>query len=139
MKHLLNSLTENEKNSIREQHTGGMKVMTENFSKLINTKSGNVRTLVEQPVEEPTPNSTTNPLNRLTGSGTWIVKDGNIQFSDSTGTVVLEIASNYGLDNIEDDDQTSEYKSYDKPSKYDPQYSQDPRERYDHGGSQPGH
>ena len=107
MKHLLNSLTENEKNSIREQHTGGMKVMTENFSKLINTKSGDVRTLVEQPVEEPpiqpqpqptptptppTPNSTTNPLKRLTGSGTWrIVKNGNIQFSDSNGTVVLEI------------------------------------------------
>ena len=103
MKHLLNSLTENEKKSIREQHTGGMKVMTENFSKLINTKSGDVRTLVEQPVEEPLPqqpqptptptppNSKTNPLNRLTGSGTWIVKDGYIQFSDSTGTVVLGI------------------------------------------------
>ena len=118
MKHLLNSLTENEKNSIREQHTGGMKVMTENFSKLVNTKSGDVRTLVEQPVEEPpipqqpqptptpkpiqpqptpTPNSKTNPLlinmklKRLTGSGTWLVKDGNIQFSDSNGTVVLGI------------------------------------------------
>ena len=106
MKHLLNSLTENEKNSIREQHTGGMKVMTENFSKLINTKSGDVRTLVEQPVEEPPiqpqptptpPNSKTNPLlinmklKRLTGSGTWLVKDGNIQFSDSNGTVVLGI------------------------------------------------
>jgi hypothetical protein len=112
MKHLLNSLTENEKNSIREQHTGGMKVMTENFSKLVNTKSGDVRTLVEQPVEEPTPpqplpqqpvvkpdtpipqptpNSGANPLKRLTGSGTWLVKDGNIQFSDSNGTVVLGI------------------------------------------------
>jgi hypothetical protein len=53
----------------------------------------------------------------------------------------LEIKLNYGLDNIEDgnDDQTSEYTSYGKPSKYDPQYSQDPRERYDHGGSQSGH
>ena len=112
MKHLLNSLTENEKKSIREQHTGGMKVMTENFSKLINTKSGDVRTLVEQPVLEPepqeptpviptpvipTPNSKTNhllinmKLKRLTGSGTWLVKDGNIQFSDSNGTVVLGI------------------------------------------------
>jgi hypothetical protein len=103
MKHLLNSLTENEKKSIREQHTGGMKVMTENFSKLINTKSGDVRTLVEQPVSEPepqlpqepipepTPNSTTNPFKGLTGSGTWIVKDGKIQFSDSTGKVVLAL------------------------------------------------
>ena len=51
----------------------------------------------------------------------------------------MEIASNYGLDNLEDDDQTSEYTSYGKPSKYDPQYSQDPFERYDHGGSQSGH
>jgi hypothetical protein len=51
MKHLLNNLTEEEKNSIREQHTGGMNVVTENFSKLINTKSGNVRTyLGEQTV-----------------------------------------------------------------------------------------
>jgi hypothetical protein len=51
----------------------------------------------------------------------------------------MEIASNYGLDNLEDDNQTSEYTSYGKPSKYDPQYSQDPWERYDHGGSQSGH
>jgi hypothetical protein len=98
MKHLLNSLTENEKKSIREQHTGGMKVMTENFSKLINTKSGDVRTLVEQPVSDqptPTPNSTTNPckgpFKGLTGSVTWIDKDGKIQFSDSTGKVVLAL------------------------------------------------
>jgi|LakMenE01Jun11ns_1017448.scaffolds.fasta_scaffold9535501_2 hypothetical protein len=48
MKHLLNDLTEQEKNSIREQHTGGMKVVTENFSKLINTKSGDVKPLVNE-------------------------------------------------------------------------------------------
>lgn len=48
MKHLLNDLTENEKNSIREQHTGGMNVVTENFSKLINAKSGDVKPLVNE-------------------------------------------------------------------------------------------
>jgi len=48
MKHLLNDLTEKEKNSIREQHTGGMNVVVENFSKLINTKSGDVKTLVNE-------------------------------------------------------------------------------------------
>lgn len=50
-------------------------------------------------------------------------------------------SSNYDLGNIEDDNdnKTSEYTSYGKPSKYDPQYSQDPFERYDHGGSQSGH
>ena len=52
MKHLLNDLTENEKNSIREQHTGGMKVITENFSKLINAKSGDVKPLVNEQGEE---------------------------------------------------------------------------------------
>ena len=48
MKHLLNDLTEKEKNSIREQHTGGMNVVTENFSKLINAKSGNVKPVVNE-------------------------------------------------------------------------------------------
>ena len=48
MKHLLNNLTEEEKNSIREQHTGGMNIVTENFSKLINTKSGDVKTLISE-------------------------------------------------------------------------------------------
>jgi len=48
MKHLLNDLTEQEKNSIREQHTGGMKVMTENFSKLVNSKLGDVKPLVSE-------------------------------------------------------------------------------------------
>lgn len=48
MKHILNNLSEEEKNSIREQHTGGMKVMTENFSKLLNSKLGDAKPLVEQ-------------------------------------------------------------------------------------------
>ena len=48
MKHILNDLTEQEKNSIREQHTGGMKVMTESFSKLINSKLGDVKPLVNE-------------------------------------------------------------------------------------------
>jgi len=51
MKHLLNDLTEKEKNSIREQHTGGMKVVTENFSKLINAKSGNVKSFLKEEMD----------------------------------------------------------------------------------------
>ena len=54
MKHLLNNLSEEEKNIIREQHTGGMKVMTENFNKLINSKLGDSKPIVEQ---QPTPNN----------------------------------------------------------------------------------
>lgn len=55
MKHLLNSLTENEKNSIREQHTGGMRVITKNFYKLINSKSGDVKPLVNESTSSPEP------------------------------------------------------------------------------------
>ena len=56
MKHLLNNLSEEEKNSIREQHTGGMKVMTENFSRLLNSKLGDSRPISEQTMA-PQPNS----------------------------------------------------------------------------------
>ena len=48
MKHILNNLSEQEKNAIREQHTGGMKVVTENFSKLTNSKLGDSKPLVSE-------------------------------------------------------------------------------------------
>ena len=48
MKHILNNLSEEEKNAIREQHTGGMKVITENFSKLIGSKLGDSKPLVNE-------------------------------------------------------------------------------------------
>jgi hypothetical protein len=48
MKHLLNDMTEKEKNAIREQHTGGIKVMTEKFSKLLNSKLGDSKPLVNE-------------------------------------------------------------------------------------------
>lgn len=52
MKHLLNNMTETEKNSIREQHVGGMKVMTENFTKLLNSKLGDVKPITENEMKE---------------------------------------------------------------------------------------
>ena len=51
MKHLLNNLTEEEKNSIREQHTDKFAVVTENFSKLINTKGGEVKSYLKEDVD----------------------------------------------------------------------------------------
>ena len=51
MKNILNNLSEEEKNSIREQHTGGMKVDNSRFKTLLENKSGNVKPLVEQ--DEP--------------------------------------------------------------------------------------
>ena len=54
MKHLLNNLSEQEKNSIRNQYTGEIRVVTENFKRLLNSKLGDVRPLVdnESPIEE---------------------------------------------------------------------------------------
>ena len=47
MKHLLNDLSEEERNNIREQHAGGMKVSNARFNTLLETKSGDVKPLVE--------------------------------------------------------------------------------------------
>lgn len=75
MKHLLNDLTEKEKNSIREQHTGGMNVVIENFSKLINTKSGYIKPLVNE-----------NPDRRI--------KENDGDFSSDESEAANEYASN---------------------------------------------
>jgi len=49
MKHLLNNLSEEEKNNIRKLHEGGMNLAIDNFKKLIETKSGDVKPyLLEQ-------------------------------------------------------------------------------------------
>ena len=48
MKHILNNISEEEKNAIREQHAGGMKLNTEKFKQLIETKQGDVKPLVSE-------------------------------------------------------------------------------------------
>jgi hypothetical protein len=42
MKHLLNNISKEEKQSILEQHKGGMKIFNENFNKMVNKKLGHV-------------------------------------------------------------------------------------------------
>jgi hypothetical protein len=51
MKHILNNLSEEEKNSIREQHTDVTKIVTENFTRLINSKLGDVKTFISEQLE----------------------------------------------------------------------------------------
>jgi len=48
MKHLLNGMPEWEKNSIREQHEGGMSIDTSKFKKLMESKLGNVKPLITE-------------------------------------------------------------------------------------------
>jgi hypothetical protein len=48
MKHLLNDLSSEEKNRIREQHEGGMVVDNSKFKKLLESKLGDVKLLVTE-------------------------------------------------------------------------------------------
>lgn len=50
MKHLLNEMSEEEKNNIRSQHTDSISVNTENFKKLVENKLGNVKPLINEDV-----------------------------------------------------------------------------------------
>ena len=45
-------IAEEEKNNIRKQHTGGMNVMTESFSRLLNAKLGDSKPLVNEAEED---------------------------------------------------------------------------------------
>ncbi len=48
MKHLLNDISQEDKNSILEQHVGGIRIDSDNFSKLLNKKRGNVNTFISE-------------------------------------------------------------------------------------------
>jgi hypothetical protein len=52
MKHLLNDLSEEEKNSIREHYAGGMTVMTDKFHKLVESKLGDAKPFLKEDMEE---------------------------------------------------------------------------------------
>lgn len=53
MKHLLNNISEEEKNAIREQHTGGKTINTEKFSKLLESKLGDVKPISKEGEKKP--------------------------------------------------------------------------------------
>jgi hypothetical protein len=55
MKQLLNDMSFEERQNIREQHTGGMKVMSGSFRRLVNAKLGDSKPLIS---EQPTPQAT---------------------------------------------------------------------------------
>ena len=55
MKHLLNNISEEEKNRIREQHEGGMNLSIDNFKKLVETKSGEAKPFLSEQNAETLP------------------------------------------------------------------------------------
>ena len=48
MKHLLNNMSSEEKNNIREQHTGGIKIGTSRFKSLLESTLGDAKPLVNE-------------------------------------------------------------------------------------------
>jgi hypothetical protein len=51
MKHLLNNLSDEEKNNIREQHNGGMSVDTSRFKILVESTLGDSKPLINETKE----------------------------------------------------------------------------------------
>ena len=52
MKHLLNNISEEEKNRIREQHQGGMNLAIDNFKTLVETKLGDAKPYLTEESQE---------------------------------------------------------------------------------------
>lgn len=86
MKHLLNNISEEEKNSILEQHKGGMKIFNENFNKMVNKKLGHVD-LYEQ--TEKTPSTSTENTMRLSDIDPSLFRN-----SDNVKREAMEIYNN---------------------------------------------
>ena len=51
MKHILNEMSEEERNSIRSQHTGTLQVQTGKFKQLVENKLGNAKPLINEQFE----------------------------------------------------------------------------------------
>ena len=85
MKHLLNDISQEEKNSILEQHVGGIRINSDNFSKLLNKKRGNVNTFIienEKTINEETESITITPtqMKMLLDKGECKCGDKTIKF-----------------------------------------------------------
>jgi len=77
MKHLLNDLSEEEKNRIREQHTGGKKFIIENFNKLINTKLGDAKPYLKEG-KKPKKGDSCDPNTYLLPNGDSLVGESKV-------------------------------------------------------------
>lgn len=91
MKHLLNDLSEEVKNSIREQHEGGKKIVIENFKKLIETKSGDVKLFLNEEGQGIIPVHTVADYTKQPGKGTWVIENGKFYITDETGRKVASL------------------------------------------------
>jgi hypothetical protein len=93
MKHILNEMSEEERNSIRSQHTGSLQVQTEKFKALVENKLGNAKPLVSEQLDSFTAFDESDDFDSL-------VNDEEVLGSEEN--------------ELEEDD--SDYRMYDLPS-----------------------
>ena len=99
MKHLMNDLSIEEKNRIREQHEGGMKIDTSRFKKLLESSMGNVKPLISEDVV---------PVNNTTAPRPWVKV---IAYSDpETTQPMTNIEIDPGMIGLEGNDVKFTYK-----------------------------
>ena len=100
MKNLFNNISQEEKNRILEQHKGGIKVMNENFSKLLNAKLGDAKPLVsEQPIDKKRYDmSSTKPKIQLKAS-LFLANPGERKLNSALGVKELPECFRYGIRN----------------------------------------
>lgn len=85
MKHVLNNMSESEKNAIREQHQGGMRIDTSRFRTLLESTVGNVKPLImeEDPPQVALPSNPKKPTVSTNQNDPWIKV---IAYSDPEAT-----------------------------------------------------
>jgi hypothetical protein len=99
MKHILNNLTEQEKNAIREQHTDRIKIDTSKFKTLIESKLGDVKPISESVIlneMEPEPVHTGQAL-----QGGFAFDEGKANMRPETRKMVKDKIKSY-LENMKD-------------------------------------
>ena len=112
MKHLLNDMSSEEKNSILEQHTGGIKIDTSRFRSLLESTLGNAKPLVSEQVttggtspsysDEDTENEPPIEVNEEEDDAGVVVNANDIAqedmkcFSDISSEEALKVGLNHG-------------------------------------------
>jgi hypothetical protein len=101
MKHLLNDLSEEEKNRIREQHTGGKKIMIENFNQLLNKKLGEVKPLINEQTNSRLQSGKTYKMKRDVDNQVYNVTINKIQKNAADNTKIDWLLARIKCDNCE--------------------------------------
>ena len=97
MKHLLNNISEEEKNSIREQHSGGMKLMNEKFQQMVDKKLGHVNLYEQTSLPE---DSGENEYRKKSGIKLPAIKSEEDLIVSTSGHLTYISGEYYSTDNI---------------------------------------